>query len=71
MPVTRGAGGAVIGGTVCEEGFAYCRVTRTGGASALSQIIALVQRAQASKPPIQVCSWVTGTCLSRHHCRSL
>ncbi|KAG5189442.1 E1-E2 ATPase-domain-containing protein [Tribonema minus] len=53
MPVTRGQGGSVIGGTVCEEGYAYCRVTKTGGQSALSQIIAMVQKAQASKPPIQ------------------
>lgn len=53
MPTAKSEGSSVIGGTICEEGLCYCRITKIGAQSALNQIVAMVQKAQASKPPIQ------------------
>ncbi|CBN76837.1 conserved unknown protein [Ectocarpus siliculosus] len=53
MPVHKEEGSEVIGATVCSEGLVYIRVTRTGKASALHQIVRLVEQAQGSKAPIQ------------------
>ncbi|CAM9561185.1 unnamed protein product, partial [Ectocarpus fasciculatus] len=53
MPVHKEEGSEVIGATVCSEGLVYVRVTRTGKASALQQIVRLVEQAQGSKAPIQ------------------
>ncbi|CAB1097064.1 unnamed protein product [Ectocarpus sp. CCAP 1310/34] len=53
MPVHKEEGSEVIGATVCSEGLVYVRVTRTGKASALHQIVRLVEQAQGSKAPIQ------------------
>ncbi|MGQ9729865.1 MAG: heavy metal translocating P-type ATPase [Candidatus Zipacnadales bacterium] len=53
MPVTKGPGDEVIGGTVNEEGVLWVKATKVGRETALAQIIELVRRAQASKPPIQ------------------
>ncbi len=52
-PVLKGPGEPVVGGTLNGEGALRVRVTRTGGETALAQIIALVKEAQASKPPVQ------------------
>jgi Cu+-exporting ATPase len=53
LPVARQVGDAVIGGTVNRDGRLTVRVTQTGSQTALAQIVKLVERAQASKPPVQ------------------
>ncbi|CAM9129320.1 unnamed protein product, partial [Hapterophycus canaliculatus] len=53
MPVHKEEGSEVIGATVCSEGLVYVKVTRTGKASTLQQIVRLVEQAQGSKAPIQ------------------
>jgi Cu+-exporting ATPase len=53
LPVPRGAGDAVIGGTVNGDGRLVVRVTKVGAETALAQIVKLVEHAQSSKPPVQ------------------
>ncbi|HXE55738.1 MAG TPA: heavy metal translocating P-type ATPase [Tepidisphaeraceae bacterium] len=53
LPVTRASGDTVIGGTINQDGRLILRVTRTGGQTALAQIVQLVEKAQSSKPPVQ------------------
>jgi heavy metal translocating P-type ATPase len=53
LPVTKSLGDAVIGGTVNVDGRLTVRVTKTGGETALAQIVKLVEHAQSSKPPVQ------------------
>ena len=52
-PVPKGPGAAVAGGAVNGAGMIELRATTVGAASRLSRIIRLVERAQASKAPIQ------------------
>lgn len=52
-PVQKMKESGVIGGTLNNEGALRVRVTKTGDETALSQIIALVRKAQESKPPVQ------------------
>jgi Cu+-exporting ATPase len=53
MPVTKQTGDNVIGSTVLLEGMLHVRVTHVGEESTLSQILALMEDAVASKAPIQ------------------
>jgi Cu+-exporting ATPase len=53
MPVLRKVGDEVIGGTINGDGRLVVRVTRTGGETALAQIVKLVDTAQSTKPPVQ------------------
>jgi len=53
MPVAKEPGDPVTGATINHDGFLTFEVTKTGKESVLSQIIQLVQEAQASKAPIQ------------------
>lgn len=53
MPVTKGPGDGVIGATLNKQGRLVFEATKVGKATALAQIIRLVEDAQASKPPIQ------------------
>lgn len=53
VPVTRGAGDLVIGGSINQDGRLVLRVTRVGSQTALAQIVRLVDEAQTSKPPVQ------------------
>jgi Cu+-exporting ATPase len=53
VPVEKGPGDAVLAGTLNGEGAFEMEATAVGGRTALSQIVRLVQQAQASKPPIQ------------------
>jgi Cu+-exporting ATPase len=53
LPVLKGHGDAVIGGTVNGLGTINVRVTRAGKDTALAQIVKLVDEAQTSKAPIQ------------------
>lgn len=52
-PVSKNNGAALTGATVLLKGNLLMRVTRTGGDTVLSQIIAMVGRAQATKAPVQ------------------
>ncbi|MDB5324615.1 MAG: copper-translocating P-type ATPase, partial [Phycisphaerales bacterium] len=53
IPVRRAAGDSVTGGTVNIDGALTVRVTRVGSATALAQIVKLVETAQNSRPPVQ------------------
>lgn len=53
VPVAKGAGAQVVGGTVNQTGSFSFRVTAVGADTVLSQIIRMVERAQGSKLPIQ------------------
>jgi Cu+-exporting ATPase len=52
-PVSKGKGALVYGGTSNLHGWLLSRVTATGEATALAQIIAVVRRAQNSRANIQ------------------
>ncbi|WP_338088899.1 heavy metal translocating P-type ATPase [Nannocystis pusilla] len=53
LPVAKGVGDAVAGGTINGPGLLRVTATRVGAATALSQIVRLVRAAQASKAPVQ------------------
>lgn len=53
VPVSKGAGADVVGGTINKTGAFSFRVTKIGANTVLAQIIRLVEQAQGSKLPIQ------------------
>jgi Cu+-exporting ATPase len=53
MPVDKAPGAKLLTGTVNQSGSLVARVTATGEATALAQIIAAVERAQSSRAQIQ------------------
>jgi heavy metal translocating P-type ATPase len=53
MPVRKGAGAPVVGGTVNGTGALAVRVSRVGADTVLAGIVRMVEGAQASKLPIQ------------------
>ena len=53
IPVEKNVGSEVIGATVNKSGLLKLRATRVGEDTALSQIIKLVEEAQASSAPVQ------------------
>lgn len=53
LPVTKGIGDTVTGGTLNTTGSITYRVQRSGSETTLAQIARLVEQAQGSKPPIQ------------------
>ncbi len=53
LPVRRGVGDPVIGGTVNQSGVIEVEVSRTGEDAFLGQVIAMVRAAQATPAPIQ------------------
>jgi len=53
VPVSKGAGADVVGGTLNKTGAFSFRVTQVGANTVLAQIIRLVEQAQGSKLPIQ------------------
>jgi Cu+-exporting ATPase len=53
IPVTKRPGDTVIGATLNQTGALKVRASRVGAGTMLSQIIRLVEAAQASKAPIQ------------------
>jgi heavy metal translocating P-type ATPase len=52
VPVEAGVGMSVFGGAINLDGLLRIEVTRTGGESTLGKVIALMQNAERSKPPI-------------------
>jgi len=68
VPVSKGVGNAVIGGSINGEGSLTVIVQKTGAESFLSQVIDLVREAQASKSQTQTLAnraalWLTGVAL--------
>ncbi|TAN08153.1 MAG: heavy metal translocating P-type ATPase [Rhodanobacteraceae bacterium] len=53
MPVAKTQGDRVTGGTVNQDGALTMRAEKVGAETTLSQIVALVARAQRSKAPLQ------------------
>ncbi len=53
LPVNKGVGDELLGGTLNRQGMVKARVTKVGRDTFLSQIIQLVEEAQGSKIPIQ------------------
>ncbi|HWT70066.1 MAG TPA: heavy metal translocating P-type ATPase [Pseudomonas sp.] len=52
VPVEAGVGMSVFGGAINLDGLLLIEVTRTGDESTLGKVIALMQNAERSKPPI-------------------
>ena len=53
VPVLKGMGDSVMGGTVNTAGLLHMKATKIGSDTALSQIIKMVETAQMSKAPVQ------------------
>jgi Cu+-exporting ATPase len=53
IPVEKGPGDVVVGGTINGNGVLRFRATRVGRDTALAQIVRLVEDAQATRPAIQ------------------
>ncbi len=53
FPVGKGVGDEVIGATINQEGFFKFKATKVGKDTLLSQIVKMVEEAQASRAPIQ------------------
>ena len=53
LPVERGPGAAVVGGSINRAGTFTFRATRVGRDTVLARIVRLVEEAQGSKAPIQ------------------
>lgn len=53
LAVSKGPGDSVVGGTLNQSGAVTLQATRTGEATTLARIVALVEAAQARKAPIQ------------------
>ena len=53
IPVEKNVGSEVIGATINKTGFLKIKATKVGEGTALSQIVHLVEEAQASSAPVQ------------------
>lgn len=53
LPVAKNSGGKIIGGTLNQSGSVIMRAEKVGADTLLSQIVALVAKAQRSRAPVQ------------------
>ncbi len=53
LPATKAKGDVVYSGTINQQGLLHVTVTKLGSQTALAQIVAQVEKAQATKAPIQ------------------
>ena len=53
LPIVKGTGDTIIGGTLNMNGALHIRVTHVGSEAALARIVNLVETAQMAKAPIQ------------------
>src|SRR2546422_3744637 len=53
VPVAKGPGDEVVGGTRNQQGAFRFRATKVGADTALARIVAMVREAQSSKAPAQ------------------
>jgi heavy metal translocating P-type ATPase len=53
MPVDKGPGAAVTGGTIARDGALRVQATRVGAGTTLARIVRTVREAQATKAPVQ------------------
>jgi len=53
LPVEKGKYDKVIGGTIIQQGNIHMIATKVGSNTVLAQIIDLMKKAQAAKPPVQ------------------
>src|SRR5947199_5163125 len=53
LPVSKGPGDEVVGGTRNQQGAFRFRATKVGADTALARIVAMVREAQSSKAPAQ------------------
>lgn len=53
LPVDKGPGDEVIGGTLNQSGAFRLRATRVGADTVLQEIVRMVEQAQGTRPPIQ------------------
>lgn len=53
LPVNKSKGDSVYSGTVNQQGMLHVTITKLGSQTALAQIVAQVEKAQATKAPIQ------------------
>ncbi|GMY16310.1 copper-transporting ATPase HMA4-like [Fagus crenata] len=53
IPISKGPGDKVIGGTMNENGCLLVKATHVGSETALSQIVQLVEAAQLARAPVQ------------------
>ncbi len=53
LPVSKGAGDSVVGATLNQSGMLRMKATRVGRDTVLSQIVAIVEEAQAQKAPVE------------------
>src|SRR5437660_7938191 len=63
MPVSKGAGGKVIGATVNQTGSFLMRAERIGSETMLAQIVEMVAEAQRSRAPIQKLADTASGCI--------
>ena len=63
VPVAKGPGDAVVGGTRNQQGAFRFRATKVGADTALARIVAMVREAQSSKAPAQRLADLAGTYL--------
>src|SRR5207247_10236437 len=60
VPVAKGPGDEVVGGTRNQQGAIRFRATKVGADTALARIVAMVREAQSSKAPAQRLADIAG-----------